>query len=157
VLAGLAFLVLIPAAVAAGGASCTVSVEFGGGSGELDEDDIDENIRSFVDDAIVSVFSPPSSEALLSRSAPELAAIENMDRFFDDLTGKTGALEEYEITDVQVVEADVLETGDPVRVALYRADAVFENGPGVVELDVIKRDGDLQIVRWFIGGPVVPQ
>jgi hypothetical protein len=153
IVVGVALLVAIIVGAATGGASCSTYIEIGGGTRELDEDDVDENLRSFVDDAIVSIFSPPSFEALVSRSAPELAAVEDHEPFFDDLTGRTGALEEYGITDVRVFEADMFETGDPIRVAVYRAEVVFENGPGFLELDVTKRGGDLQITRWFIGGP----
>lgn len=138
-------------------ASCSVSIQIGQKSEELDETDFDENARSFVEDAIVSIFSPPSSAALVSRVAPEVAEIENMEEFFDNLTQKTGALVDYEITDVSVADGDLFGTGDTIRVARYKVDATFENGPGNIELDIIKRGGELQITRWFIGGPVIAQ
>lgn len=137
--------------------ACSFSVQCSVGGRALSEDDVDERVRAFVEEAIPAIFDPPSFAVLLSYSAPELEDFQGMDELFRTATDTVGPLEEFEIENVVVVEVNVLG-GERIPVAIYRVRALFKSGPGVIELQVAKRDNVLQILSWriesdaFLGG-----
>lgn len=143
--------VLAAAALALAG--CAFDFEAGvDGATYIQGEESDQEIRDFLDYAVPRIFSPYDPDELFNFSVPEVAQLSGiMEGTFAAAGFLTGDLKSFEVESGEIGLGPGNASGDErALTASYVLDAEFENGPGHIELDLIRRDGVWEIVSWNV-------
>jgi len=110
---------------------------------------IDQEIRVFLQEAVPNIFLTFSFEDLMRYSIPEFAEISDQVEATLDYTEQlVGRLRSFEVAEWQVGLFAL--DGENIPGGKYKLDALFENGPGTIELNVLKRNNKWEIESWEV-------
>lgn len=113
--------------------------------------------QAYVDEVIPEIVSSWDAKALMERAGPEListASPEKLEKIFQAFSDRLGPLERYEGSRGQAHVSVTPQTGK-VTVASYVAEATFQKGKALIEVNLVMRDRGWQIVGFFIRSDVL--
>lgn len=111
-----------------------------------------EESQAYVDEVIPKIVSSWDAKALMERAGPEListASPEKLEKIFRAFSDRLGPLEQYEGSRGQAHVSVTPQTGK-VTVASYVAEATFQKGKALIEVNLVMRDRGWQIVGFFV-------
>ncbi|HWH70930.1 MAG TPA: hypothetical protein VNT26_16190 [Candidatus Sulfotelmatobacter sp.] len=121
-------------------------------------EDLDKESKAYVDANLPQIVGNWDPRELLDRASPEFSQVvpqEKVIKLFKILSQRLGPLKEYKgsagQSNVLLNPEGKVITGD------YKADAVFENGPAKIDFRIIRRDGQWQVLEFWVNSDVLLQ
>ncbi len=115
----------------------------------------DASSKEYVDQSVLPIVSTWSVVEFLDRASPELKAIatrEQLDQLFKKLS-ELGKLKEYQGSNGESLMSVTPQNGKQIT-AKYKAKALFENGEAEILIQLIKHDGNWQIINFQVNSPI---
>lgn len=114
----------------------------------------DASSKAYVDQSVPPIVSTWSVFELLDRASPELKASgtkEQLEQLFKKLS-ELGKLKEYQGSKGESLMSITPQNGKQIT-AKYKAMALFENGEAEIIIQLIKHDGNWQIINFHVKSP----
>lgn len=113
---------------------------------------LDKEAKAYVDHVILRIAASWDTQELIRHVSPEF--LQNMppqkiDSLFDTLSKLIGQLEEYKGAKGNI-NISISSEGKPIVIGGYIAEAVFENGPAKIQLQMIRQNNTWQIESFLI-------
>lgn len=116
---------------------------------------LNQESKAYADAAIPAIVGSWSEKELLDRKSPEFSQSvtqQQLDQIFQKFS-VLGHLQKCEPAQGQSIMSAMTQT---IK-AQYAANATFDKGPAVVQLDLIKHDDQWQILGFFVRSPALEQ
>lgn len=120
---------------------------------------LDQQSKQYVDEAVPAIVTAWRSEELFNRSSSEfvqVTPINKLDSFFEILSVKLGALQSYQGSQGEAKISAIFPQGVTVT-ANYTAKAVFENGSAIIKVQLIQRNNNWQILYFGVDSEALSQ
>ena len=113
---------------------------------------LDKEARAYIDEVIPIIVASWNSEELINRASPEfLQAVpaEKVELLFNVFSKQIGRLKEYKGATGRI-KIRLSPTGNPIIIADYLAEAVFEKAPAKIKIQMVRRNDKWQIVGFLV-------
>ena len=113
---------------------------------------LDKEAKAYLDEVVPVIVSSWNPKKLINHSSPEFLQVfpaKKVELLFGAFSEQMGPLKEYNGATGKI-KIGISPRGNPIIIADYLADAVFEKAPAKIEIQMIWRDDKWQIVGFRV-------